>query len=133
MASDLSLSLTVSAMVGGALSGLTNISRAMGTLRETTQNLTAQQRELGKMLERNRHRLSDATVAQLTRDYDRMGQSITRLTQRHEHLNYLQNQRNANRQNWENIKSQWTSAAASAGMLVVPVKLAIDFESVWPA
>ena len=129
MASDLSLSLTVSAMVGGALSGLTNISRAMGTLRETTQNLTAQQRELGKMLERNRHRLSDATVAQLTRDYDRMGQSITRLTQRHEQLNHLQNQRNANRQNWENIKSQWTSAAASAGMLVVPVKLAIDFES----
>ena len=129
MASDLNLSISVSAAVGGALSGLTNISRAIDTLRSTTQNLTAYQREFGATLNRNRQYLSDGSVAQLTRDYDRMGASIARLTRRHDQLVRIQAQRAANRGQWEGIKSQWATAAASAGTLVLPVKLAVDFES----
>ncbi|WP_038306481.1 hypothetical protein [Kingella kingae] len=73
MASDLSLSISVSAVVGGALSGLTNIGKAMNTLKSTTTNLTAKQKELGESLERNKDRLSSTSAAHLWRQYDRLG------------------------------------------------------------
>lgn len=129
MASDLSLSISVSALVGGALSGLTHIGRAMNMLRDTTNNLTARQRALGEMMTRNSHRLSDGTMARLNRDYERMGNSIARLTRRHEQLARIQSRRLDTREQWESIKGQWQSALAAAGGLVLPVKLAIDFES----
>lgn len=129
MASDLSLSISVSAVVGGALSGLTNIGKAMNTLKSTTNNLTAQQKNLGDMLERNRYRLSDGSVAQLTRDYERMGGAIRQLHREHSRLAHIESRKIANQEQWQNLKGQWQSAVASVGALVLPVKLAIDFES----
>ena len=41
MASNLGVSIGVSAVVGGALSGFTNVGKAMDTLKETTGNMTA--------------------------------------------------------------------------------------------
>ncbi|MDK4698921.1 phage tail tape measure protein [Kingella negevensis] len=34
-----------------------------------------------------------------------------------------------NQEQWQNLKGQWQSAVASAGTLVLPIKLAIDFRS----
>ena len=39
MASDLGITVSVSAIVGGALTGLSNISKAMGTLKSSTEAL----------------------------------------------------------------------------------------------
>ncbi|WP_230478912.1 phage tail protein [Kingella kingae] len=69
----MSLSISVSAVVGGALSGLTNIGKAMNTLKSTTTNLTTKQNELGDSLERNKDRLSSTSAAHLWRQYDRLG------------------------------------------------------------
>ncbi|MDK4681669.1 phage tail tape measure protein [Kingella negevensis] len=129
MASDLSLSISVSAVVGGALSGLTNIGKAMNTLKSTTTNLTAKQKELGESLERNKDRLSSTSAAHLWRQYDRLGQSIDNLTRKHEQLTKISARKIGNQEQWQNLKGQWQSAVASAGTLVLPIKLAIDFES----
>ncbi len=129
MASDLSLSISVSAVVGGALSGLTNIGKAMNTLKSTTTNLTAKQKELGESLERNKDRLSSTSAAHLWRQYDRLGQSIDNLTRKHEQLTKISARKIGNQEQWQNLKGQWQNAVSAAGALILPVKLAIDFES----
>ncbi|WP_019388994.1 phage tail tape measure protein [Kingella kingae] len=129
MASDLSLSISVSAVVGGALSGLTNIGKAMNTLKSTTTNLTAKQKELGESLERNKDRLSSTSAAHLWRQYDRLGQSIDNLTRKHEQLAKISARKIGNQEQWQNLKGQWQNAVSAAGALILPVKLAIDFES----
>lgn len=129
MASDLSLSISVSAVVGGALSGLTNIGKAMNTLKSTTTNLTAKQKELGESLERNKDRLSSTSAAHLWRQYDRLGLSIDNLTRKHEQLAKISARKIGNQEQWQNLKGQWQNAVSAAGALILPVKLAIDFES----
>ncbi|MDK4685673.1 phage tail tape measure protein, partial [Kingella negevensis] len=129
MASDLSLSISVSAVVGGALSGLTNIGKAMNTLKSTTTNLTAKQKELGESLERNKDRLSSTSAAHLWRQYNQVGEAIDKLTRKHEQLAKIAARKIGNQEQWQNLKGQWQSAVASAGTLVLPIKLAIDFES----
>lgn len=129
MASDLSLSISVSAMVGGALSGLTNIGKAMNTLKSTTTHLTAKQKELGDSLERNKDRLGTTSAAHLWRQYNQVGEAIDKLTRKHEQLAKIAARKIGNQEQWEKLKGQWQSAVASAGALVLPIKLAIDFES----
>ena len=129
MASDLSLSISVSAVVGGALSGLTNIGKAMNTLKSTTAHLTAKQKELGESLERNKDRLSSTSAAHLWRQYNQVGTAIDKLTRKHEQLAKITARQIGNQEQWQNLKGQWQSAAASAGTLVLPIKMAIDFES----
>lgn len=129
MASDLSLSISVSAVVGGALSGLTNIGKAMNTLKSTTAHLTTKQNELGESLERNKNRLSDTSAAHLWRQYDQAGAAIDSLKRKHEQLAKITARKISNQEQWQNLKGQWQSAVASAGALVLPIKLAIDFES----
>lgn len=129
MAADLSVSITVSAIVGGALSGLTNIGKAMSTLKTATDTLTFRQKELGETLERNRDRLGVASAKQLWQEYDRIGASIGRLKQQYQELAAVRSRQAANQQQWLDIKSQWQGAVAAAGLLVLPVKLAVDFES----
>lgn len=129
MSSDLSLSISVSAVVGGALSGLTNIGKAMNTLKSTTAHLTTKQNELGESLERNKNRLSDTSAAHLWRQYDQAGAAIDSLKRKHEQLAKITARKISNQEQWQNLKGQWQSAVASAGALVLPIKLAIDFES----
>lgn len=129
MATDLGVSITVSAVVGGALSGLTNIGKAMNTLKTATDTLNTRQKELGKVLERNKDRLGVDSAKQLWQEYNKIGASIAKLKQQYQSLNNVRAAKEANSQQWENVKSQWQGAVAAAGTLLLPVKLAVDFES----
>nr|WP_272943748.1 phage tail tape measure protein [Kingella kingae] len=101
----------------------------MNTLKSTTTNLTAKQKELGESLERNKDRLSSTSAAHLWRQYDRLGQSIDNLTRKHEQLTKISARKIGNQEQWQNLKGQWQNAVSAAGALILPVKLAIDFES----
>ncbi|MDK4556232.1 phage tail tape measure protein [Kingella kingae] len=101
----------------------------MNTLKSTTTNLTAKQKELGESLERNKDRLSSTSAAHLWRQYDRLGQSIDNLTRKHEQLAKISARKIGNQEQWQNLKGQWQNAVSAAGALILPVKLAIDFES----
>lgn len=129
MATDLGVSITISAVVGGALSGLTNIGKAMNTLKTTTSRLTARQNELGQALERNKDRLSAVSAKQLWKEYDKIGMSIAKLNKQYKSLNNVHAAKAANDGQWADIKKQWQGAVAAAGSLFLPVKLAVDFES----
>ncbi|QRQ82067.1 phage tail tape measure protein [Paralysiella testudinis] len=129
MASDLGVSISVSAVVGGALSGLTSVGKAMDTLKTTTDNLRRHQTELGETLTRNKERLGVASAKQLWQEYDKIGASIAKLEVRYSKLNAVRAQKAVNQQKWEGIKSSWAGALAAAGTLAAPVTLAIDFES----
>lgn len=129
MATDLGVSITVSAVVGGALSGLTNIGKAMNTLKSATDTLSIRQKELGKTLERNKDRLGIASAKQLWQEYDKIGASINRLKQQYQALHNISAAKATNNQQWLDIKGQWQGAVAAAGALLLPVKLAVDFES----
>ena len=129
MATDLGVSITVSAVVGGALSGLTNIGKAVDTLKTATDNLSARQKELGRTLERNKDRLGVSSAKQLWQEYDKIGASINRLKKEYQSLQQVQLAKDKNNLQWEGIKGQWKGAMAAAGTLFVPVKLAVEFES----
>lgn len=129
MSSNLSMSITVSAMVGGALAGLTSISKTMNNLELATEHLRHTQADLGRVLDRNKERLGVSSARVLWQEYDKLGDSIKRLQQRYIQLQHIQGQKLANQAGWQNLKSQWVGAVAAGATLVAPVKLAIDFES----
>lgn len=129
MASDLGISISVSAVVGGALSGLTHIGKAMKTLEMTTNALSERQKELGRVLERNKSRLSVSSAKQLWQEYERIGHSVAKLTRQYEKLNTVRAQRAAVSSQWADIKGQWQGALVAAGTLILPVKMSIEFES----
>lgn len=129
MASDLGISISVSAVVGGALSGLTHIGKAMDTLKTTTNTLSERQKELGRVLERNKDRLGVSSAKQLWQEYDKIGNSVAKLTRQYEKLNAVRAQRAAVSSQWTDIKGQWQGALAAAGTLILPVKASIEFES----
>lgn len=129
MATDLGVSITVSAVVGGALSGLTNIGKAVDTLKTATDNLSARQKELGQTLERNKGRLGVSSARQLWQEYDKIGASVNRLKKEYQPLQQVQLAKDKNNLQWEGIRGQWKGAMAAAGTLFVPVKLAVEFES----
>lgn len=129
MKSDLGISISVSAVVGGALSGLTNIGKAMDTLKSTTKTLSEHQKELGKVLERNKDRLGVSSAKQLWQEYDKIGLAVSKLTQQYKKLNAVRAQREAVNSQWVDIKGQWQGALAAAGTLILPVKVSIEFES----
>lgn len=129
MASDLGISISVSAVVGGALSGLTHIGKAMNTLKTTTNALSERQKELGSVLERNKDRLGVSSAKQLWQEYDKIGNSVAKLTLQYEKLNAVRAQRAAVSSQWTDIKGQWQGALAAAGTLILPVKASIEFES----
>ena len=129
MASDLGISISVSAVVGGALSGLTHIGKAMKTLKMTTNALSERQKELGRVLERNKSRLSVSSAKQLWQEYERIGHSVAKLTRQYEKLNTVRAQRAAVSNQWADIKGQWQGALVAAGTLILPVKMSIEFES----
>ena len=129
MASDLGISISVSAVVGGALSGLTHIGKAMNTLKTTTNTLSEHQKELGRVLERNKDRLGVSSTKQLWQEYDKIGNSVAKLTRQYEKLNAVRAQRAAVSSQWTDIKGQWQGALAAAGTLILPVKASIEFES----
>ena len=129
MKSDLGISISVSAVIGGALSGLTNIGKAMDTLKSTTKTLSERQKELGKVLERNKDRLGVSSAKQLWQEYDKIGLAVSKLTQEYKKLNAVRAQREAVNSQWGDIKGQWQGALAAAGTLILPVKVSIEFES----
>lgn len=129
MKSDLGISISVSAVIGGALSGLTNIGKAMDTLKSTTKTLSERQKELGKVLERNKDRLGVSSAKQLWQEYDKIGLAVSKLTQQYKKLNAVRAQREAVNSQWGDIKGQWQGALAAAGTLILPVKVSIEFES----
>ena len=129
MKSDLGISISVSAVIGGALSGLTNIGKAMDTLKSTTKTLSERQKELGKVLERNKDRLGVSSAKQLWQEYDKIGLAVSKLTQQYKKLNAVRAQREAVNSQWSDIKGQWQGALAAAGTLILPVKVSIEFES----
>ena len=92
MASDLGISISVSAVVGGVLSGLTHIGKAMNTLKTTTNTLSERQKELGRVLERNKDRLGVSSAKQLWQEYDKIGNSVAKLTRQYEKLNAVRAQ-----------------------------------------
>jgi len=114
---------------GGALSGLTHIGKAMKTLKMTTNALSERQKELGRVLERNKSRLSVSSAKQLWQEYERIGHSVAKLTRQYEKLNTVRAQRAAVSNQWADIKGQWQGALVAAGTLILPVKMSIEFES----
>lgn len=129
MASDLGITVSVSAIVGGALTGLSNISKAMGTLKSSTEALKKRQSELGEQLMRNKDRLSANSLRQLTNEHIRLDASVEKLTASYRRLQNVAARREAVKTQWEGLKGKVYGAAAAVGTLVIPVKLAIDFES----
>ncbi|PJO78237.1 phage tail tape measure protein [Neisseria brasiliensis] len=129
MASDLGVSISVSATVGGALSGLASVSKAMKTLETTTGTLKARQHELASVLERNKDRLGVQAAKQLWQEYDKIDRSIKKLTASSAKLQQIQAAKAVNAQQWQGLKGQWQTAVGAAGTVALPVKLAIDFES----
>ncbi|MCS4532774.1 phage tail protein [Neisseria montereyensis] len=104
MATDLGVVITVTAVAGGALAGLSNIGKAITTLKSSTDNLIARQKELNNIIGFLEGTRIDKS---LQKQYDKLGESIRRLTNDYQALNRVQVAKQANAAEWAGIKGQF--------------------------
>lgn len=128
MASGFELNLTIGAVVTGALAGLTSVNRSIRQLGETQNRLADRQRLLGNVLE-NPLRMSGRRVRELRDEYARLGSDIERLSKRQQRLHNVEAARRGVIARRQQLKSEVVGTVATVGSMLVPVKLAVDYES----
>ncbi|UOO82765.1 phage tail tape measure protein [Uruburuella testudinis] len=128
MSADLAIGIKVGFGAGAAIGGLTSLRRSMHTLGSEVQKLSARQRLLGGVLE-NPLRMSKQRVGELKHEYVQLGVTIDKLRNKQAALGKVQLQRDHLKQQRGELLGQVAATASLATTAIVPVKLAVDFES----
>ena len=128
MASSFSIGITIGASVGAAVAGIKSVGSSMKYLGEVTDTLNRRQRLLKETLD-NPLRMSKQRVGELRREYVQLGQTIDTINTKRVRIAELQQLRQSHYDKRAAFKNELLGAAAAGGVIAVPVKLAIDFES----
>lgn len=129
MADSLMLSLKIGATAAGALSALGNTQRAIARLGTGMKELKDHQAQLSAGIERHLGTLAPKTLAALARNYDDLGRSIEKMQHKQTQLLLLQERGQTLRSQRSQMVGQAMETAALGSTALLPVKLAIDFES----
>lgn len=122
-----SLIITVGASVGVAIAALGNVENKITRLGEASARLTSQQTRLGNAI--NNGTFSNQSIATLGRQYDGITAHIAKLDAIQNQL-ARRSERKANlRDERKNMRSEALDLIALGSSVVLPVKLAIDYES----
>ncbi len=128
MSADLAIGVKVGISTGAVIAGLTSLKRSVGTLGTETQRLTERQKMLGEVLA-NPLRMSKMRVGELKREYDRLGHTLDKLRTKQKALATVQEKGRLLSDQRQELKGKVMGAAAWTATAVVPIKLAMDFES----
>nr|DAS10177.1 MAG TPA: minor tail protein [Caudoviricetes sp.] len=128
MAAELSILVKVGASIGGTVSALRSLVGGVNGVRHSVQILRNEQLRLGDSI-RQSTGVGRTELARLQRQYDGLGRSITRLNRNRLRQNAIEAQLTNLRNSREQMKTEVMGAVAAAGIPLVPVKMAMDFES----
>ena len=128
MAAELSILVKVGASIGGTVSALRSLVGGVDGVRHSVQILRNEQLRLGDSI-RQSTGVGRTELARLQRQYDDLGRSITRLNRNRLRQNAIEAQLTNFRNSREQMKTEVMGAVAAAGITLVPIKVAMDFES----
>lgn len=128
MAAELSILVKVGASIGGTVSALRSLVGGVNGVRHSVQILRNEQLRLGDSI-RQSTGVGRTELARLQRQYDGLGRSITRLNRNRLRQNAIEAQLTNLRNSREQMKTEVMGAVAAAGIPLVPIKVAMDFES----
>ena len=129
MAGDLAVSIKIGAVTGGLFAALGGVKTALTQLGDVTGKLQAKQRALGEDIQKYMGTLAPQTLAALNRDYERLGATIDKLNAKQQKLAALQVRGETLKAGRADLRGQVMETVAIGATAVLPVKLAIDFES----
>ena len=128
MAAELSILVKVGASIGGTVSALRSLVGGVNGVRHSVQILRNEQLRLGDSI-RQSTGVGRTELARLQRQYDGLGRSISRLNRNRLRQSTIEAQLTNLRNGREQMKTEVMGAVAAAGIPLVPVKMAMDFES----
>lgn len=126
MATELSIVISASAMIGGAMSAIRTLTGGLDGIRRSTNILGAEQQRLRNQINSLG---SSSGVAQLQRQYDGLGRSMRALRMNAVQQAGIQTRLENNRQARSDMQGEAMGLVGAGLTLSVPIKLAIDFES----
>lgn len=126
MASELSIVIKASALIGGAMGALRSLVGGVDGVRSSVQELEREQSRLKRAM--GMFGQSDG-LSKLQHQYDTLGKNIRTLKANAEIQTKITTRLDSLRDAREQMKSEVLGAAASVGVVLTPVKFAMDFES----
>ena len=128
MAAELSIAINIGAAVGGAVAAIRSV---LGGTRDLASSVSILQRQydvLGRAI-RRASASGSADLARLQRQQAELGQTLNRMNRRHTQLQAIQTRLELGRNAREQLRSEAMSVIAGVGATLLPIKMAMDFES----
>lgn len=126
MATELSIVISASAMIGGAMSAIRTLTGGLDSVRRSSNILGNEQRRLRGEIDRLGGSLA---VPALQRQYERLGRTMRDLRMNAVQQAGIQTRLENNRQARADMQGEIMGLVGAGFTLSVPIKLAIDFES----
>lgn len=128
MSADLAIGVKVGFAAGAAISGLKSLKGSIKSLNDEQQRLSARQRLIGQTLQ-NPLRMSRQRVNELRREYTQLGTAIDKVRKKQLKLSNIDTKLGHLKEQRGKMREQVMSVVSIGATAVVPVKLAMDFES----
>lgn len=126
MATELSIVISASAMIGGAMSAIRTLTGGLDSVRRSSNILGNEQSRLRSEIDRLG---TSSAVPALQRQYERLGNTMRGIRMNAVQQVGIQTRLENNRQARANMQGEVMGLVGAGLTLAAPVKLAIDFES----
>lgn len=128
MSAELSIAIKVGAAVGGATAAIRSVLGGTRELKRSVAQLQRQYDVLGRSI-RQASRSGSADLVRLQQQQAAIGRSVTSLNRRYTRMQAIQTRLELERGSREKMRSEVMGVIASVGTVVMPIKVAMDFES----
>lgn len=128
MSANLAIGVKVGFSAGAALAGLSSLNKSLKNLNREQEKISHRHKMLGNLLA-NPLRMSKERVGELKREYTALGVAMDRIRQKQIQLNNVALKRHNLATERQDLGSKVTSTLALGASAVVPVKMAMDFET----
>ena len=128
MSAELSIVVKIGAAVGGTMAAFRSLLRGSGDLQRSTSLLQREYDVLGRAI-RRATQSGGSDLQRLQRQQDRVGDSLRRLNTTQNMRQSVRTRLDNGREYREQLRSEAMGAFAGMGTVLVPIKMAMDFES----
>lgn len=128
MSAELSIAIKVGAAVGGAIAAIRSVLGGTRELKRSVAQLQRQYDVLGRSI-RQASRSGSADLVRLQQQQAAIGRSVTSLNRRYTRMQAIQTRLELERGSHEKMRSEVMGVVAAVGTVVMPIKVAMDFES----
>lgn len=128
MSAELSIAIKVGAAVGGATAAIRSVLGGTRELKRSVAQLQRQYDMLGRSI-RQASRSGSADLVRLQQQQAAIGRAVTSLNRRYTRMQAIQTRLELERGSREKMRGEVMGVVASVGTVIIPIKVAMDFES----